>query len=387
MNDKYFKIIELLRRYYSEEATLEEEAELNALLNSHPEFQNLLYEYTSVKLKERHVLEKEICTKKALEDFDVYIGYRPRLRFRWVRYAAILLLPIAVCLFLFLEGNQKTVSLESSNTTAEKFHARLKLANGNVVLVGVKDSLMEISLAEGMRIINRKGVLDYSDSVGYHVEMQYNTLEIPRGGTYQVVLADGTVVYLNAETVLKYPVAFSNDKREVFLSGEAYFEVVKDSTRPFIVRAEDINVRVYGTTFNVNTYRKNRVQTTLIEGKVGISSSSTNRETILSPNEMAEYIAEDEIVKVRSVDPLVYIAWKSGEFMFDKERLENIMDQLARWYDINIFYVNESVKDLVYSGIADRFSKIEDVLAILECTGTVKFSLQDRTVIVRKVEK
>ena len=175
---------------------------------------------------------------------------------------------------------------------------------------------------------------------------------------------------------------FVSDKREVHLSGEAYFEVTKDTLRPFHVITDDVNVKVYGTAFSVNTHRKGIVRTTLVNGKVGVTIVSTGQEMMMRPNQMLEYDSGTGSVRLEDVDVYTYTAWKSGEFVFVNDRLEEIMEQLSIWYDAKVFYANEKVKNLRFTGDATRFTEIKDILSILEKTGSVVFEMNGRTITV-----
>ena len=206
---------------------------------------------------------------------------------------------------------------------------------------------------------------------------------IPRGGEYTLLLADGTKVYLNSVTKLRYPVSFASHERRVYLSGEAYFEVAHDSLHPFIVETEGMSVRVYGTEFNVNTYNEGIIQTTLVNGKVGIRVPETGEEVFLQPNEMAEFLNSFSSIRVKKVDTFVYTAWKDGKFVFENESIEEIMERLTRWYDIKVFFENESVKNQIFNGVITRFVDVEDVLHLIEGTATVKFGINGNMIIVR----
>ena len=209
-------------------------------------------------------------------------------------------------------------------------------------------------------------------------------LRIPKGGEFKLQLADGTRVYLNSATDLRYPVAFTGSERRVYLKGEAYFEVAKDAEHPFIVVTDDVQVRVYGTSFNVNTLGADGVRTVLVEGKVGIRGQDSDREYVLKPNELAFYDWNSRDMKIETVDPDLYTLWRKGIFVFERETLENIMNILSLWYDMEVFFQSESAKQLHFSGHMKRYEQIEDILhAITDATGVV-FTINDRTVCVSR---
>ena len=170
----------------------------------------------------------------------------------------------------------------------------------------------------------------------------------------------------------------------MYLTGEAYFEVARDSVHPFIVATDEgMEIKVYGTEFNVDTYRKGTVKTTLVNGKVGIRESATGEEVRLSPNQMALFTKATQSIQVENVDPYGAVAWKDGKFVFEDEPMEEIMERLSRWYDVKVFYANERIKKHTFTGIITRFADISDVLHLMEETAAVEFNIQGNTVTVK----
>ena len=241
----------------------------------------------------------------------------------------------------------------------------------------------EIEVDKGLKARQtNKGLVYDNDVVSREEKLKYNTLKTPRGGEFRLTLSDGTSVILNSATNLRYPVTFGKQERKVYLDGEAYFEVQKDSTRPFYVEMDGMQIKVYGTSFNVNTHKEGGIQTVLVEGRVGIKLP--NYEHILSPGSWARFNRERGEIEVRSVDVQQYVAWTKGIFAFEEESLEQIMNTLSLWYDVDVFYQTESVKHLHFSGHLGRYKEIQDILdAITEATG-VKFTIKERIIIVTK---
>ena len=156
----------------------------------------------------------------------------------------------------------------------------------------------------------------------------------------------------------------------------------KDAERPFYVVLDGMEVKVYGTSFNVNTHYQGKILTTLVEGKVGIRVKSTGAESILRPNQMAEFNREKEEVEVTDVDPYYYTAWRAGEFVFQNETIEEIMDRLCRWYDTEVFYANDDVRGKRFTGVIARFTDVADVLHLIGETATVQFNLKGDVITV-----
>ena len=273
------------------------------------------------------------------------------------------------------------------------------LAETERIVPGVK---AELILSTGERVVlnqqrvsiegvNETGIqndsvtgLNYTMAKVQGEELVYNTMRIPVGGFYQLALSDGSKVWLNSMTELRFPVAFTGEERKVYLTGEAYFEVAPDSKHPFIVVTEEgMEVKVYGTEFNMSTYQHGVVQTVLVSGKVGIRVNATGKEVMLAPKQMAEYSEKTGMVRVEEADPYRYIAWKDGEFVFERETIEEIMERLGRWYDVKVFYENESLKQKRFIGVISRYENIEQVLRLIEGPATLRFEVKGNVVMVK----
>lgn len=245
-----------------------------------------------------------------------------------------------------------------------------------------------IPLAKVTGEIQKEGTVirvDEKDGVSYdpvteEKEKIVHRIVVPRGGEYKMELGDGTKIWLNSDSEISYPVQFAEDKRAVSLRGEAYFEVSKDESRPFIVNVEQMTVKVYGTKFNVNNQMKGIVETVLVEGRVGIIAD--DKEIILMPKQKAVYDQEKGDVYVQNVDITSYVAWKDGNFVFDNASLGAIMDKLSLWYDVDVFYGNDEVRNVHLSGDMVRYKEIQNLLYFFEQISDVKFEIKGRTIVV-----
>ena len=252
---------------------------------------------------------------------------------------------------------------------------RVVLNQQRVSIEGVNETVIQNDSVTG---------LNYTMAKLQGEELVYNTMRIPVGGFYQLALSDGSKVWLNSMTELRFPVAFTGEERKVYLTGEAYFEVAPDSKHPFIVVTEEgMEVKVYGTEFNMSTYQHGVVQTVLVSGKVGIRVNATGKEVMLAPKQMAEYSEKTGMVRVEEADPYRYIAWKDGEFVFERETIEEIMERLGRWYDVKVFYENESLKQKRFTGVISRYENIEQVLRLIEGPATLRFEVKGNVVMVK----
>lgn len=212
-------------------------------------------------------------------------------------------------------------------------------------------------------------------------EIVYHTLRVPAGADYQVTLADGTKVWLNCESTLRYPVEFGDEKREVYLDGEGYFEVNKATEWPFIVNAEQMQEKVTGTKFNVKSYSTEPiVHTTLVEGSVWAYTDQTQVQ--LTPSEQFRYNKETGKTSVQKVDTELYTGWIEGMFVFRNQRLEDVMNDLARWYNMTIFYSTAETKEIRISTNLNRYKNIDDLLEIINESGKVVVARKDNTITI-----
>ena len=238
--------------------------------------------------------------------------------------------------------------------------------------------------SNGLKVKNDSVTLRYyEDTLKREAENDFHVLYTQRGGEYDVVLADGTRVHLNSESRLRYPLAFNASERRVFLEGEAYFEVSRDEEHPFIVEMRNFSVDVLGTSFNVSNYQSDEVNgVVLVEGRVRVNKDG--REYLLKPNE--ELVIKKDDVCVRKVNARNAISWKNDKFYFNDETLTMVMNTLTRWYDVDVVFANQSVRDYHFSGFVPKYEDIAKAFEILELTCDIKFVLQDRTVIITQRE-
>ena len=383
------RIVRLLQLYLLGDITEEERQELEDWCKETPQNRNLFEQICQEDLfsKERSVYEK-IDDTKALRTFEKHVRKVSTRGFgRWWKYAAVLLLPILVVGLWKLVYEVEQVPVVTSSVSQIQpgcSRAVLVLDDGRTVFLKEEEEGV-ISEDKGIMVTVERDRLVYTSSEGKNVdELRFNELEIPRGGEYKVRLADGTLVYLNSATRMKYPVKFDEKERKVYLSGEAYFEVAKDPERPFFVEMEGVEVRVYGTSFNVNTHQKGNVQTVLVKGSIGVKVLSSGMESVIRPGQMAEFKQGNTKVDVKDVNVAVYTDWKDGIFRFENQRLEDILTVLSNWYDVDIFYQTVSVKELHFSGYMERYKDVSVILEAITLSTGVTFSIQGKTIIVSK---
>ena len=364
--------------------------------------ENLLAEGKEVEKKENDIVEKlrdvEYVGKK-LEKRKRYSGKdaflrlkhqmerRKRLRVAmWMASAAC----VAVVCVILLQWKQIEVLLPKTSTIVKQeniFPAEMKAilvrADGEQVVLGKEYRNWE-EIGNVLIAADSTG-LEYNRLKQTNTDtVVFNQLIVPRGGLYLLVLADGTRVWMNSDSHLKYPVMFAGGKREVILSGEAYFDVVKDESAPFIVKTESGKIEVLGTEFNIKCYSdESALVTTLVNGKVKFDDGM-NPSVILKPEEQLIFEKENCQSIVRKINVNHYIGWKDNRLSFQGERLDMIMKTLSRWYTVEVVFEDSTLKALEFSGNLDKFTNIQEFLSLFELGVNVKFEIKDRTVYIRK---
>jgi ferric-dicitrate binding protein FerR (iron transport regulator) len=340
--------------------------------------------YQAVKTYERFDPEQALSLVKSS-----YANRQSRrLVFKVLKYAAALLIPVLLI-----------TTLHSIHPTKEEQHNNLaSITPGDHRAILILDDGSQIDLKQqknrklkinnGTEIKNKEAELIYTspdDSEKESHQEVYNTILTPVKGEYAVTLEDGTKVWLNSKSKLKYPVQFTQNKRIVHLEGEAYFEAAHDQERPFIVKlSNNTEVTVLGTSFNISAYQDDReVVTTLVEGSVQIDTASTQL-AILHPGEQLEYNKQDQIHQVLTVDPLLFTAWKDGRFVFDREPLESIMTKLERWYGVTVEYQDSNTKFNRISADLKKYENIDTILKLISEVSPVKFDYKNDVLMVDK---
>lgn len=301
---------------------------------------------------------------------------RPRIRPKWLKYAAVVL-PVLLSITLWYTWKEE---MKNKQATVARLSPVLTLDNGEKYQLDPEEQT-EIYVNEEVKAYQAGGGLIY-DTTARQEENKYNRIEVPRGSEYWIVLPDGTRVWLNAATELKYPVAFHAKERRVYLKGEAYFEVAPDKNRPFYVETEEVKIRVLGTVFDVNTHYTRGVRTVLVEGAVALEWGD-QKEIRMKPGELADFDRTTTEVTLKEVDVTSYISWKEGYFVFEDEPLEEIMHTLSLWYDKEFLFVGKRSRALHFSGHIKRYERIETILsAITDVTG-VEFRMNGQIILIR----
>ncbi len=308
-------------------------------------------------------------------------------KMRWIKpftIAASVLMVLGAYLFYQNRGEQSLIgSTIAYDIPAGGNRAILTLSDGNKVIL---DSLSEgTAINEGnIRIIKSSdGQVTYSVNTKGSHRGSYNTIETPIGGFYQIHLPDGTRVWLNALSSLKFPTSFPSDIRQVQLRGEAYFEVAKDKAKPFVVDVNDMQVKVLGTHFNINSYTpRSAIYTTVLEGAVAVSKADQSK-TVL-PGQQLQYNGANTMHVANEVDVTQVTAWKEGYFSKKAISLKDLMEEVSRWYGVKVIY-SEPIQAEFVAKLPKDIS-LKELITLLELTGEVKFDLNLKTLKIMKTK-
>ncbi|BEI58875.1 MULTISPECIES: FecR family protein [Butyricimonas] len=372
--------------FLSGELDEREEENVRVWLEASPEnrnaYESLMKDYLRIRWVQENVQIREEQAKKII--FSSLKKKRNLTPYYGV--AASIAVLLIVTLFFFIREDKQIVSekLVTSEIKPIQSKAILVLSTGEQIQLTKSTQKIQEQDGSVLKIDSVMGVQYDSLSTKRAEKPIYNKIVVPRGGEYFVTLSEGTKVWLDADSELEYPVFFSGDFREVKLKGNAYFCVTKKNDKPFVVRAGEFSLKVYGTEFNVNAYDLQNIETVLVNGSIGFKANESTPERMMEPNELAVSDSRTGLSEIHQVDIYPYIAWKNQNIVFVNERLESIMEKMARWYDVTVFFQDESLKDLRFDCNMRRYTDIRDLFFFLEKTSNARFALNGRTVVISK---
>jgi len=389
------RIARLFSGLIHEQLTPAEKAELDAWIATHPDNKTLAHRLLDGDYRNSIL---SIWDPGAAEASLQRVKHRIALS----KKRTYKMLAAAAAVVILLTGAGITFYQRDHN----KSHAALAITYKNDVGPGTDKAIL--TLADGRKIsltdapegqlANPTGIAIVKMANGdvvYHVRdvkpaaandltPQYNTLETPAGGQHRIQLPDGTYVWLNAMSTLKFPQNFLGLKERIIeLEGEAYFEVAPNKEQPFIVRTDRQTIEALGTHFNIKSYKEDRsAATTLLEGSVRSSDTRSSQSSVLRPGD--QLLTDDRNGLVKQVDTLRVIDWKNGEFIFHNENIREMMREVARWYDVEVVFTDNATGHETFSGSVSRYDNVSELLKTLQLTGRVHFDIEGRKIIVNK---
>lgn len=387
--EKLIRIADLICEYQAGALNEQEQAILNTMLEADPFLKQAFDE-----LNDQEKFRSDLIVMNAF-DPEVTLGKfyklfpQQRILKPWFRIvasvAAIALIVLGIYFFNYTNqtANEHT-DLIANDIVSGKMGATLTLANGKKIRLA-NAANGKLAVESGIAITKTAdGKLRYEVKEGISVGNKMNTLSTAKGESYQLLLPDGTLVWLNSASVLEYPASFSALKeRKVRLIGEGYFEVAKDKQRPFIVSSKNQELEVLGTHFNVSAYNGEELKTTLLEGSVKIAVESMGaKETVLKPGDQA--VLSSSGLAIHAVNPEYAVAWTKGYFLFNNETLEEAMIKIGRWYNVQVIYDDPTLKKETLFGTISRFGNISSVFKMIERADVVRFSIKGNTVHIKR---
>lgn len=382
----YFHISKIISKYLAGTLPASEQKQLDQWLSESAGHQELFEKWTSQATKtEKTEAYSRIQIEPAWEEFKskrkkIIWQKRKKQIFRISKYAALLLLPLTLSWFLLRDDRSIPSPAISQPIEPGQPQALLTLSNGQQIILDRHNREIE---DQGNTICTDSGKINYTpQNTTPKNQETYHKLEIPRGGEYFVTLGDGTKVWLNSETQLKFPVEFCGDTRKVYLTGEAFFKVTPDASRPFIVITEQARVTVLGTSFNVNSYQDNEIMlTTLEEGKVAVEATASGESLRIIPGEQVRIHRDGQMSKTK-VDVTLFTSWKSGRLAFKDIHLDKLLQDLARWYDVNICFQKEKLRNISFTGDLKKYENLNEILEIIELTSEARFRIEGKSIVV-----
>lgn len=389
------RLRQLLNRYLSRQTSPVEEQELYNLINAgdyDDEIKDLLKEnwaaFSHAVTPDEERADRMLRFILDQREATPVIPWFKTITFRRISAAAVIISLLFVSVFyIFPRNNSKDPALaEASKNTGRtpdiapgRNGAILRLSDGStIVLDSAQDGVISM---QGSAVASKEGTqLSYANQGKGPMTTIFNTIETPRGRQFQLTLEDGTKVWLNALSSIRFPVVFNGRERPVEISGEVYFEVAKNKTKPFIVNAGSTQIKVLGTHFNVNAYSDgNAIRTTLVEGSVMVSKDKTTG--ILKPGQQAQLNGSGKLSIQEHADLEETLAWKNGRIAFTNAGIEDIMRQVSKWYDVDVVYAGTVTKRTFTADIS-RNTNLSEFLKVLELS-KIHFSIEGRKLIVK----
>ncbi|MDY5489129.1 MAG: DUF4974 domain-containing protein [Butyricimonas virosa] len=385
MNDKIWQWI---GDYCSGLLDESEEWKLRAWIDEAEENKRLFMEGVKMVREYQMVVRSGKDASNSLKHIREKIKARKR-RQLWIQITAVasVVILFALSFVFFYTPKSEEMSPVLAKVHAGGTKATLIVADGIQVDL-TQDNLQEVIGQYGATVLkDKKNELRYDNvevNEGIEEKPVFHTISAPVGGEYHFTLADGTMVWLNSSSRLTFPTRFTGDTREVLAEGEVYFDVQHDENKPFIVRVNDMSVRVLGTKFCISAYPENEgIMTTLVQGAVQVTSG--DNQVVLKPGCQAVVDQHSGAISQRAVELSLYTSWIQGIFEYENMELNDIMVQLARWYDVQFIFSAPEYKERRFTGVIRKYEDLNDVLDMIEKTTNVKFIINERNVTITSV--
>lgn len=379
------RIAYLIFRRFTDTLTEQENVELEEWLASGEQNARLMEEICRRNfLSEKQMQEQLYHSEDAFRKVQLKYHHHKRFRVLYRSIAAVLVLTLGIAIAIqFPRQTTQLATVPVHNLSAGVSKATLTFASGQRMELGQKipDTIV---LQEGVRLNVSGKEIEYNREEKKSAD-GFNVLEVPRKGEFKLILSDGTKVWINSASRLKFPVCFSGNERRVLLEGEAYFEVSKNPALPFVVDMGKVTIQVLGTSFNARAYREeSNIYATLTEGSILLADGQ--QRLVLHPDEQGIADLNQGQLFKQEVDSRLYTAWKDGRFTFQEQSLEEMMNTLSRWYDIQVFFENDSVRNTTFTGNLKRYDSFNKIIELLEMTGIAHFRIYENTIFISEIK-
>lgn len=355
-----------------------DEKYLSKLLEQDPKvkqaYKVLMEQYASEDLNTQFERLKVSTDWKPMPTSEITHRRSIPLKFVSIAAAAAILVGILLTIYIFKLQQPTSLSDEVVISTSQQKIIKLQLAGGQTVDLSTNTG--QVTVGSGALLNYNNDSLSYDASSDKTISTAVNTLTVPAGLDYKVVLSDGTLVWLNSSTILKFPFSFLQNEREITINGEAYLEVAKNADKPFIVHTDHGSVKVLGTQFNINTYDSEVMRVSLVDGAVQVNS--VDKQVKLKPGQEAICVADPNKVTVQKFDPDEVLSWRQGIHHFYDNTVQEICEVFPRWYGINIKIDNKDIKENRFTGVINRNEPLEKFLRALKATASINsYELQN----------
>lgn len=388
MKDKNTHIEQLMERYFSSLATPAEIEELNAWLEEDKaHLRQFLQQKNLYEVAHPAFPVDALTIRKGLQALRRRLHKSRRLSLwgRMVAAAAVVVLLVGGTWFLASRMLKPVGGQQLAETTVQDGRAvRLTLPSGEAIFFSGEEA-REVTADSNTIARGNRAHLAYTSQEEAADSVVYHELSVPRGSDFFLELSDGTKIWMNAETSVRYPARFPRGERKIFVNGEAYLEVARDTAAPFTVVMAHNEVTVLGTAFNVNSYPEQAGdRVTLVSGRVSVYAGTNGERMLLQPGEQAVIPRTEGNIEKRKVDTRLYCSWKDGVLVFKNNTLEDMLALLARQYDVEFYWHDELLKTYPFTGELRRYDTIDSLLYMMELTGKMKFTVHGKEIIVAR---
>ena len=374
----------ILWKYFHSDLSVEEKKELDVWLNA-SSTHRAYFENAQKKYSGEKSIQYDPDLDKAWKKISSSTTRKRTIGWR-ISVAAGLLVIVGLSLLFVIKQSKQIKTIPVSEISFDPGISKATLVFENGAQVELEAQTDTVIRNDEVKINNSNKVLNYQakekdNSLTIKPKpVQYNTLIVPRGGEYDLVLTDGTTVKINSESILRYPVEFTGNSRNVELIGEAFFKVKPDASKPFIVNSGKHQTKVYGTTFNIKSYpNDNETFTTLVEGHVTTAVTGGSEHELI-PGHQSVFRKDNESFNTQKVNVREFTSWSEGRFYFRNMSLEEMTKILARWYNVDFEFNNQNIKTIKFSGNLKRYDNIQTILVQLSKTNEITFSAYENTI-------